>query len=57
MMVPRKGVGDAVLLHDDEGDAIGEGPILIQALPEEFKAFLEQLLTGRDNGAFGVATQ
>lgn len=42
VLVGGEGVGDAAVLHDDEGDAVGQAPGLIRPGPVEIEGTLRQ---------------
>lgn len=55
--VGSEGLAEAELTHDDEGSAVGQRPVFVQALGVEPLALLEQLVTGGDDGGLGVGPQ
>ena len=54
VVIGGEGFGEAVATHDDEGDAVGEGPVLVEALDEERAALGEEVGAGGDDARVGV---
>ncbi len=51
-MIGGEGLGDAMLLHNDEGDAIDERPRFVGASRIQIKSKLEEALGGRNVKGF-----
>jgi hypothetical protein len=47
MMIAGEGLHDAHALHDNEGDAVGEGPIFVGSVAIERSAFPEDFIRRR----------
>ena len=55
MAVASQGLRDAFVAHDEEREAVGQGPFLIAALLEEIYALLEKARVGGDDFHAGMA--
>lgn len=57
MMVGGERFLNAVILHDNERDAVGEGPIFVWALREQFDAAFQKITRCRQHSCPAVRPQ
>ena len=57
MVISGGRIGDAVLPHDEKGNAVREGPFLVHALGVKIQSLLVKNMVARNNDGVGVASE